>query len=539
MGSARGLRPAAAYMSMDATATNVERAAPRRSPSSDHHLRARSRVNLAAYLWGALGFAGSVVLTLAGTRVLGPRAGGEQLLGPGPVQWWFQIKLASGTVGTEIIFYAGVAALVIAWMGLGFQLRRPDAVSMRALVVIGALWCLPLALGPPLFSRDVYSYIAQGTLLHLGHNPYQVTPLTLGHLGQQHILNAVSHTWLRTTAPYGPLFLLVVGWLVAAAGYKLVLAAILVRLLAILGVALLIAALPPLARRLGGDPRRAVWLIALSPLVLFQLVSPGHNDILMAGVMAVGVAAALRWPLLGIAICALAATIKVPAAAGAAFIAVAWAWHTQGNWNRARVLAQSAIVFAAVLAVVSVATGVGVSWISGGLFSTPGKVHLAITPATALGYTTATLLRDAGVAVGGHTLAAIFARVTFALTGVYAIWLLYRLRSPTLVRYLGVLLVAAAVFGPAAWPWYLCWGLVLLAACPKGPLWLAIPAVMVAGAVVVEPNGILLLSIGAAPFVLIAYAVIAICAVAYVRRRRPAPPVDGPPTVAAEALLAR
>ena len=346
-------------------------------------MRARSRLNLHAYLWGALGCAGSVVLTLAGTRMLGPQAGGQQLLGPGPVQWWFQTKLVSGTVGTEIIFYAGVAAVVIAWVGLGFELRRPDAVSMRTLVVIGALWCLPLALGPPLFSRDVYSYIAQGTLLHLGHNPYQVTPLTLGHLGQQHILNAVSHTWLRTTAPYGPLFLLVVGWLVAAAGYKLVLAVILVRLLAVLGVALLMAALPPLARRLGGDPRRAVWLIALSPLVLFQLVSPGHNDILMAGVMAVGIAVALRWPLLGIAICALAATIKVPAAAGAAFIAVAWAWQTQGSWNRARVLAQSAIVFAAVLAVVSLATGVGVSWISGGLFSTPGKVHLAITPATA------------------------------------------------------------------------------------------------------------------------------------------------------------
>ncbi len=154
------------------------------------------------------------------------------------VRWWFQTTFASGTVGTELVFYAGVAALVIAWLGLGFQLRRADALGMRTLVVIGALWSLPLALGPPLFSRDVYSYIAQGTLLHLGHNPYQVTPLTLGHLGQRHILNAVSHTWLKTTAPYGPLFLLIVGWLMAAAGYKLVLGVILVRLLAILGVAL-------------------------------------------------------------------------------------------------------------------------------------------------------------------------------------------------------------------------------------------------------------------------------------------------------------
>jgi hypothetical protein len=63
--------------------------------------------------------------------------------------------------------------------------------------------------------------------------------------------------------------------------------------------------------------------------------------------------------------------------------------------------------------------------------------------------------------------------------------------------------------------------------------------VLVAGAVVVEPNGILVLSIGAAPFVLIAYVVIAVCAVVYVRRQRRAPPVDGPPAVGAEALLAR
>jgi hypothetical protein len=490
-------------------------------------------------LWGALGFAGSILLTLAGTHLLGPPAGGAQSIGSGPVHWWFEPNLGSGTVDTELVFYAGVAALVVAWLGLGWALRRPNGPRMRTLLIIGALWCLPLALGPPLFSRDVYSYIAQGTLLHLGHNPYRVTPLALEHLGQQHILNAVSHTWLKTTAPYGPLFLLVVGWLMAAVGYKLVLGAILVRLLAILGVALLAAALPPLARRVGGDPRRAVWLIALSPLVLFQLVSPGHNDILMAGMMAVGVAAALRWPLLGVAICALAATIKVPAAAGAAFIAVAWAWDTEGTWNRARILAESAVVVVAVLAVVSLATGVGASWISGGLFSTPGRVHLAITPATSLGYTTATLLRDAGVGIGGHTLAEIFARITFGLTGLYGLWLLYRVRRPTLVRYLGALLVAAAVFGPAAWPWYLCWGFALLAACPKGPLWLAIPAALVAGAVVVRPNGILALPIGASPYVLIAYVAISLIAVAHLRRQRRAPPAKGPPAVGPEALLAR
>jgi alpha-1,6-mannosyltransferase len=525
-------------MSMDATATNVERAAPRRSPSSTERLHARTRVDLAVYLWGAIGFAGSILLTLTGTRLLGPPAGGTAMAGPGPVPWWFAPRLVSGTIPTELLFYAGVAALVVAWLGLGWELWRSDVPTMRTLVIIGAFWCLPIALGAPLFSRDVYSYIAQGTLLHLGRNPYHVAPLALAHLGQQHTLNAVSRTWLKTTAPYGPLFLTIVGLFVGATGGKLVITVILVRLLSILGVALLVVALPPLARRVGGDPRRAVWLIALSPLVLFQLVSPAHNDILMAGVMAVGVAVALRWPLLGIAICALAATIKVPAAAAAVFIAVAWAWHTEGNWNRARVVAESVAVFAAVVAAVSIATGVGLSWISGGLFSTPGTVHLAITPATSLGYTTADLLRDAGVAVGGHTLAEIFVRITFGLTGLYALWLLYRVRRPTLVYYLGVLLVVAAVFGPAAWPWYLVWGLCLLAACNKGALFAAIPTVLVLGALVVKPNGVLALPIQAAPYVLVVYLLVALMTVRYLRRRPRMPPANGPPRTDDEAVLA-
>ena len=46
----------------------------------------------------------------------------------------------------------------------------------------------------------------------------------------------------------------------------------------------------------------------------------------MIGLLAAGIALALDGrPLAGIAVCALAATIKVPALAGAVFIAVAWA----------------------------------------------------------------------------------------------------------------------------------------------------------------------------------------------------------------------
>ena len=244
-------------MSMDATATNVQRAAPRPSPRSAERSGARSRALLIASLWGALGLAGSTVLTLAGARLAGPVVLTPK--GARPELWWFAPKLASTQTGTEAIFYAGVAALVVAWVALGWQISRSEAPSLRALLVIGALWCVPLALGAPLFSRDVYSYLAQGTILHLGHNPYRVPPLVLSHLGQAHTLHAVSPFWRTTTAPYGPLFLYLVGLFVGATGGKLVLGTILVRLLEILGVALLAVSLPRRARRAGGETKRAGW----------------------------------------------------------------------------------------------------------------------------------------------------------------------------------------------------------------------------------------------------------------------------------------
>lgn len=520
---------------MDATATNVGQASPR-SPREIGTPTATGRGGaLAACLWGALGLAGSTLLTLTGARL----AGTVVLTTPGakPELWWFAPQLVSSQSAAQALFYVGVGALVIAWVALGIQISRSRAPSLRLLFAIGALWCVPLALGAPLFSRDVYSYLAQGTILHLGYSPYKVAPSFLAHLGQGHTLQAVSYFWRTTTAPYGPLFLYIVGLFVGATGGKLVVGVILVRLLQILGVALLAISLPRLARRVGGEERRAVWLMVLSPLVLLQLIAPAHNDALMVGLMAVGVTVALeRSPLLGIAICAAAATIKIPAAAGAVFIAVVWIREQPDLRSRMRVGAQALGAFAVVIAAVSLGTGVGLNWVSSGIFSTPNKVNLAITPATAVGYTVASLLRDGGVTIGEHTLAHVFTRVAFGLTALYALWLLYRVRRETLVRYLGLVLVIAAAGGPAAWPWYLCWGLALLAVGRKGPLWLAMPIVLVLGAVVVKPNGILTLPRQAAPYVLIVYLLLLGVALWQVRRRRRAPPVHA--AISGEAALA-
>ncbi|MFZ0043844.1 MAG: polyprenol phosphomannose-dependent alpha 1,6 mannosyltransferase MptB, partial [Solirubrobacteraceae bacterium] len=253
----------------------------------------------AVWLWAALGLVGSALVAWAA-----PRAAGDHVVG-----WWYQPGAPASHGAALAMVYVGMAALCVAWLGLGVQLP-----SRWGAWGIAVAWLLPLALAPPLFSRDVYSYLAQGTILHLGHSPYHQAPVILGSLGRQHVLDAVSPFWRHTTAPYGPLFLELISAIVGIVGAHLIGGVLLVRALNVIGLVLLAVFVPRLAQALGADERRGLWLALLSPLLALELISPAHNDVLMIGLLAAGVAYALQGhPLLGIAICALAAAVKVPA----------------------------------------------------------------------------------------------------------------------------------------------------------------------------------------------------------------------------------
>ncbi len=458
-----------------------------------------------AWLWAALGTAGSVLVAYAA-----PRAVADHVVG-----WWYVPGAPSGR-GTSLgLVYIGMAALCCAWLGLGRALP-----ARRALLTIAAVWALPLVLAPPLFSRDIYSYLAQGTVLRLGHSPYHTAPAALAGMGHQHVLDAVSPFWRHTTAPYGPLFLGLLAVVSAVAGSHLVAGALLTRLMGLAGMVLLAIYVPRLARSLGSDGRRALWLVLLSPLVTLGLVAAGHNDLLMAGILVAGVAYALDGrPLLGVAICALAATVKVPALAGAAFIAVAWGREELGRAAQARFMAGAALLALAVLGVVTLVTGVGVDWLSTSLFSTPAKVRLAITPATGLGYTAASLLSDVGVGVSHRGLEGVLGVVGFAVVALTGAVMLCRVRIGRLVAWLGAFLLIAAAGGPAAWPWYFIWGLALIGALRAPQHSLALALAVAASVFVVKPNGILALSLQSAPAVVAGYLLIA-AAVWWGRRRR-------------------
>jgi hypothetical protein len=467
--------------------------------------------------WTTLGILGCAAIVLSAGQLAG-----------GTVRWWLDPDLSVSSSNAELVLFAGMIALTLAWLGLGRR-ARADVLAPRWLWIVGALWCVPLFLAAPVFSRDVYSYFAQGTILHLGHNPYHDQPVILGQLGQPHVLATVDSFWQHTTAPYGPLFLEIVSGIAAVAGSHVVLGAQLVKLLGVIGVILLAVCVPRLARALGHDPVRATWLALLNPLVLFALVIPGHNDLLMVGLMVAGVTLAVeRKPLLGVAVCALAATVKLPALVPAAFIAAAWAREEPAAAERVKRLAGAVLVTVVVFGVVTLVAGVGVSWVTSTLFSAPAKVRLAVTPSSGLACTIDTVA-SACTKTEIATLQSVFRVLFGVVTIAIVLELLRRCRRGNVTRYAGLALIALTFGGPAAWPWYLVWGLALLAVMPttRTVAWSVV--IIVVGAFVVKPSGQLAIPLQSAPWVMGAYVVAAVAAWYSVRRGRPDAPVSASP----------
>lgn len=75
------------------------------------------------------------------------------------------------------------------------------------------------------------------------------------------------------------------------------------------------------------NPNAATWPAVLNPLTLIHLVGGAHNDALMVGLLAAGLAAAIRRrPIVATLLVVTAALVKVPAGLGLVAVAAAWSW---------------------------------------------------------------------------------------------------------------------------------------------------------------------------------------------------------------------
>nr|WP_267246523.1 polyprenol phosphomannose-dependent alpha 1,6 mannosyltransferase MptB [Streptomyces sp. PR69] len=233
-------------------------------------------------------------------------------------------RAALGLVGV----YFGLVLLITGWALLGRAVRGPEPPGRRTLLLTLCLWAAPLVLAPPLFSRDVYSYLAQGAMVEARMDVYAYGPSQLGG----HLPAEVAPLWQHTPAPYGPVFLALASAIADASRAEVASGVFGMRVVALLGVALMALCLPALARHCGADPAAALWLGALNPLVLLHLVGGAHNDAVMLGLLGAGLVAALgRWPVLGAVLVTLAALVKAPAALGLAAVAALWARRRTGS----------------------------------------------------------------------------------------------------------------------------------------------------------------------------------------------------------------
>ncbi len=125
------------------------------------------------------------------------------------------------------------------------------------------LWIAPIIVAPPLLSKDIYSYLAQSAIAYRGMDPYTVSPLH--GLGVGNVLTrSVPNLWRDTPAPYGPFFIWIGKGITAVTGDNITAAIFLHRLVALVGLALIVWALPRLARRCGVSPVAALWLGAMN-----------------------------------------------------------------------------------------------------------------------------------------------------------------------------------------------------------------------------------------------------------------------------------
>jgi alpha-1,6-mannosyltransferase len=364
--------------------------------------------------------------------------------------------------------YCGLALMLTAWWWYGRWSRSAGAGIRRAYVTL-ALWGAPLLVAPPMFSRDVYSYLAQGLMAGARLDVYRFGPATLGG----HVAAEVPAVWQHTPSPYGPVFLAIAGAVTGAVGSHLVLGILAMRLVAVAGVVLLAVALPPLARRCGGDPAVALWLAALNPLVLVHLVGGAHNDAVMVGLLAAGLAMAVQRRVVpAVVLITAAALVKVPAAAALAVVAGLWAVQLSGRWRGVRAVAGTTVVAVGATVLVTTLGGTGYGWIAA--LDTPISPHnWSLTGV--LGRWTAEVVLWRWI--GGCAVLLVCALV----------WS-YRERLG-LVRGLGIVLFAVVAFGPALRPWYLVWGLVPLAAAAGDRVRRLTAAVCAVMTVVVLPDG--------------------------------------------------
>jgi hypothetical protein len=350
------------------------------------------------------------------------------------------VRGPDGGAGADLVLlvvaFVGLAAMVVAerrerHLGRGLVLGVSSALLVLAVVV------------PPTESGDVWSYAMYGRMVATYHdNPYRHTP---AEFRADPIGRRVPAFWVGSRSVYGPLFTAVSAAGMAGAGSSPLAARLFFQGLAAVAVA---GALVLIDRRTR-DPV-ALAVIGVNPIIVISVVNGAHNDALVGLAVLGGVVlVCARRPAWAGAALAAAALVKVSALLPLAAVGV-WVWHRHGRRAAAALGGTAAAVGLAGLAAAgasSVVTAFGDAqgrvnggsiwagprrWLAeGGSSPAGGRALSWVAVAAAVGLTVALVRRRGGD--DGPFYAAGAAVVAYLLVGTYVL------------------------------PWYLAWGLPVLA----------------------------------------------------------------------------
>ncbi|GAB3624595.1 alpha-(1-_6)-mannopyranosyltransferase A [Mariniluteicoccus endophyticus] len=374
--------------------------------------------------------------------------------------WWNVLGMFEGfkwvlPIPGTLVTLVGIVLIMDSWLKL-----RPDRLERWVdFRVVLFLWAFPMLLAPPIFSHDAYAYAAEGYMIHVGLNPYEMGAGMLNNRwGEQ-----VVEVWRFTRAPYGPLSLQLSHLMVDLMGHSPYWSSAAgMRFLCGLGMVAVAIMVPQVSRRLGYDEQKAMWFGLVNPLTITHLIGGAHNDAWMIGFVALGLLAAVNGRfLLGCLMVAAATAVKMPAVIAIVPVAVlAWpvrraaaSWFGR-LWQAAWRVMLGTLVAVIGFVFISLACGVGFGWIEA--INVPGMVS-TISPPTLLGEITRWVLNETGHYRLGLGVVRLFRQFAMVVTVLVVLWFLVTKAPQKPLAFLCFAWTAIILGSPALHPWYFSW----------------------------------------------------------------------------------
>lgn len=224
-----------------------------------------------------LGVVGSVLLALCSHSVGATRNRGGLLQELG----WSNLGFGH-LYGIVVVFmWVAILLMITSWIVVGGRIVRLGE-RLGASTIVA--WVAPLFFAGPLMSRDIYSYLMQGTLARDGLNAYEVG----ASANPGRMFFEVSGDWRNTTTPYGPLHLWIGDGITRITGDNITAGIIAYKILSLASFAVLVWAVAGLARSIGSSPDLAVWIGVANPLAVIHFIGGMHNEVTMMALVCTG-----------------------------------------------------------------------------------------------------------------------------------------------------------------------------------------------------------------------------------------------------------